>query len=299
LTFGTFFGPLAWPTSSGGSLLRVTTRTWLITGASSGLGSAIAEAALGAGDAVVAVARRTSALEGLHATAPERVHAIAFDVTDAAGAPAVVEEALSRSGRIDVLVNCAGRALVGAVEETSEEELREQLDLHFFGPVALIRAVLPSMREQRGGAIVQISSLGGRLSFAGVGGYSASKFALEGISEALAAEVAPFGIRVLVVEPGAMRTGLHRDDSRRESAPLAAYEETVGASRAAQAAFDGNQPGDPQRAAAAILGALVAEDPPLRLPLGSDAVDAIDDALARARAEFDAWAAVGRTADMT
>lgn len=132
---------------------------------------------------------------------------LALDVRDTARAPAAVAEVLDRFGRLDVLVNNAGRGLVGAVEETPEEELRDLMDVHVFGPVALVRAVLPTMRERGGGTIVQVSSMGGRTSFAGVSGYSATKWALEGLSQALAAEVAPFGVRVLIVEPGAFRTG--------------------------------------------------------------------------------------------
>src|SRR5207249_8798370 len=134
---------------------------------------------------------------------------------------------------------------IGAVEETTDRELRDLMELHFFGPAALTRAVLPHMRRQGSAAIVQISSIGGRLSFAGVSAYSATKFALEGLSEALAAEVAPFGITVLIVEPGAFRTGLHRTGTRQESTPIPAYDDIIGPVRAEQAGFDGHQPGDP------------------------------------------------------
>jgi NAD(P)-dependent dehydrogenase (short-subunit alcohol dehydrogenase family) len=153
------------------------------------------------------------------------------------------------------------------------------------------------MRQQRSGAIVQISSMGGRMSFAGVGAYSATKFALEGLSEALASEVAPFGITVLIVEPGAFRTGLHRTGTRQESTPIPAYDDIIGPVRAQQAAFDGHQPGDPAKAAAAILAALDADTPPLRLPLCNDAADAIAASLGDARTEFSAWELVTRTTD--
>jgi NAD(P)-dependent dehydrogenase (short-subunit alcohol dehydrogenase family) len=196
-----------------------------------------------------------------------------------------------------VLVNCADRALIGGVGETSEGELRDLMELHFFGPAALTRAVLPHMRRQRSGAIVQISSMGGRMSFAGAGAYSAGKFALEGLSEALAAEVAPFGIRVLIIEPGAFRTGLHRTGTRAETAAIAAYDDIIGPVRVQQASFDGQQPGDPAKAAAAILTVLGADKPPLRLPLGNDAADAISASLDKARDELAAWDPVTRSTD--
>jgi NAD(P)-dependent dehydrogenase (short-subunit alcohol dehydrogenase family) len=272
-------------------------RVWLITGASSGLGRAIAQAALAAGDTVVAAVRTPASVEELAAAHPGRVRTTGLDITDGERIPAVVEQVVRDCGRIDVLVNSAGRALVGGVEETSDAELRDLMEVHFFGPATLTRTVLPSMRERGSGAIVQISSMGGRMSFAGVGGYSATKFALEGLSEALAAEVAPFGIKVLIVEPGAFRTGLHRVGTRQESTPIPAYDAIIGPVRGQQAGFDGKQPGDPAKAAAVILAALDADDPPLRLPLGNDAADAISTSLETARAELTAWEPVTRSTD--
>ncbi|MBC6460792.1 oxidoreductase [Actinomadura sp. HBU206391] len=272
-------------------------RVWLITGASSGFGRAIAEAALAAGDTVVAAARRPEALEGLAATYPDRVVPVALDVTDPARVAAVVAEVLLWYGRIDVLVNNAGRGLVGAVEETTERELRDLMELHFFGPAALTRAVLPHMRSQGSGAIVQMSSMGGRFSFAGVGGYSATKFALEGLTEALALEVAPFGIKVMIVEPGAFRTGFAGGGALLQSATIAAYEETVGPVRATLPSTDGKQPGDPAKAAVAILAALEAKETPLRLPLGNDSADAILGHLDASREEVLTWESVSRGTD--
>jgi len=272
-------------------------RVWLITGASSGLGRAVAEAALVAGGTVASAVRALASVDSLAVAHPGRVAAVQLDVADSARIPAAVDEVIGRYGRIDVLVNSAGRALVGGVEETSDRELRDLMEVHFFGPAALTRAVLPHMRQQRSGAIVQISSMGGRMSFAGVGGYSSTKFALEGLSEALAAEVAPFGIKVLIVEPGAFRTGLHRAGTRQETAPIPAYDDIIGPVRAQQASFDGKQPGDPAKAAAAILTALSADTTPLRLPLGSDAADAIAASLDTTRAELAAWEQVTRGTD--
>jgi NAD(P)-dependent dehydrogenase (short-subunit alcohol dehydrogenase family) len=271
-------------------------RVWLITGASSGFGRAIAEAALAAGDTIVAAARRTAALTDLVASAPERVTALTLDVTDGDRISAAVAEVLDEHGRVDVLVNNAGRGAVGAAEETSDTELRDLMDLHFFGAAALTRAVLPGMRERGTGAIVQMSSMGGRFSFPGVAAYSATKFALEGWSEALAKEVARFGIQVLIVEPGAYRTSFNGPGALLMSKPTAAYNDQIDAVRNNLATDDGQQPGDPAKAAAAILHALESEDPPLRLALGNDAVDAISESLENARAELAAWESVGRSA---
>ncbi|HEX3923429.1 MAG TPA: SDR family NAD(P)-dependent oxidoreductase [Streptosporangiaceae bacterium] len=183
-------------------------RVWLITGANSGFGQAITEAAVAAGDVVVATARRVTALDDLVAAHPDQVEALPLDVTDTAAIEVTVRDITDRHGRIDVLVNNAGRGHVGAAEETTDAELRSLFDVHLFGPAALTRAVLPGMRSRRSGGIVQLSSMGGQMSFAGFSAYSATKFALEGMSQALADEVRPLGIKVLIVEPGAFRTAL-------------------------------------------------------------------------------------------
>ena len=272
-------------------------RVWLITGASSGFGRALAEAALGAGDTVVAAARRTKALDDLVADHPDRVTPLALDVTDPARIATAVAEVLDSYGRIDVLVNNAGRGLVGAVEETTDRELRDLMELHFFGPAALTRAVLPHMRARGSGAIVQMSSMGGRFTFPGVGAYSATKFALEGLSEALAAEVAQFGIKVLIAEPGAFRTSFAGAGALLHSPSIPAYEDAVGPVRTALPDSDGKQPGEPKKAAAAILAALDAPQTPLRLALGNDAADGVLTSLDAARAEVLAWETVSRSTD--
>ncbi|PRY60566.1 oxidoreductase [Glycomyces artemisiae] len=271
-------------------------RVWLVTGTSSGFGRAIAEAALAAGDTVIATARRPEDLDDLAAAHPGRAVPVALDVTDPARVRAVVAEAVLWYGRIDVLVNNAGRGHIGAVEETTDAELRSLMDLHFFGPADLVRAVLPHMRANGSGTIVQLSSMGGRMSFPGVGAYSATKHALEGLSAALAAEVRPHGIDVLVVEPGAFRTGLN-GAGHVQSAPLDAYEATVGPFRSAFPDAAGKQPGDPAKAAAAILAALAADTVPLRLVLGADAADAIGAELKEQQAEFSEWEPVARATD--
>jgi NAD(P)-dependent dehydrogenase (short-subunit alcohol dehydrogenase family) len=284
--------------SSGDETTNTHAQVWLVTGASSGLGRSIALAALAAGDTVVAASRRTDALCGLVAGHPDRCVPVPLDVTDRHRIREVVTDVVRSHGAIDVLVNAAGWALVGAVEETTERELRDLMEVHFFGPAELTRAVLPHMRSQGSGAIVQISSVGGRLAFAGVAAYAATKFALEGLSEGLAAEVRPLGIKVLIVEPGAFRTGLHRAGTMVQTKAIAAYDDTVGPVRAAHANFDGTQPGDPAKAAAAILAALDDESTPLRLPLGNDAGDLISAQLDHRRTEFRSWEPVTRATDL-
>ncbi|MHB9756575.1 oxidoreductase [Streptomyces sp. BYX5S] len=272
-------------------------RVWLVTGASSGFGRAITEAAVAAGDVVVAAARRTAPLDDLVAAHPDQVEALTLDVTAVGDVRAAVDGVVARHGRIDVLVNNAGRGSVGAVEEASDAELRDLMDLHFFGPAALTRAVLPHMRGRGSGTIVQLTSMGGRFAFAGVGAYCASKFALEGLSEALAAEVAPLGIRVLIVEPGAFRTGFAGAAALPPGTGVDAYRETVGPVLSGLPGGSGREPGDPAKAAAALLTAVDADEPPLRLPLGNDAVDAIGDHLERSRAELAAWEKLARSTD--
>ncbi|MEU1459229.1 oxidoreductase [Streptomyces sp. NPDC005727] len=263
-------------------------KVWLVTGASSGFGRAITEAALAAGDVVIGAARRPEALAGLVAAHPDQVEALRLDVTDGAAIEAAVRDVVARHGRIDVLVNNAGRTHVGAVEETTDQELRDLFELHFFGPAALVRAVLPHMRERRSGAIVQMSSMGGQMSFAGFGAYSGTKFALEGMSEALADEVREFGIKVLIVEPGGFRTSLMEAARAGVSADSGLYAK-VAETRGMVAGGDGTQPGDPAKAAALILAALEAERTPLRLPLGDDGVSAVLAHLDQVREDVAGW----------
>ncbi|WP_431038172.1 SDR family NAD(P)-dependent oxidoreductase [Streptomyces sp. P6-2-1] len=275
------------------------TRTWFITGATSGLGRALALAALEAGGTVLGGSRRPERFAALVTAHPGRAFATYLDVTDTAAAPAAISGALARLGRVDVLVNAAGRGLIGAAEESGDAETHALMDLHFHGPAALTRAALPHLRAQGSGWIVQIRSMGGRASFAGVGAYAATTFALEGWSEALAQEVGDFGVRVPLVEPGAFRTGFAAEGTLAGSAPLAPYEGIIGPVWRANAASDGTRPGDPAKAAAAVRTALAAAAPPLRLPLGADAHD-----LLAARAEAEArererWQGVGRGTGVT
>jgi NAD(P)-dependent dehydrogenase (short-subunit alcohol dehydrogenase family) len=246
-----------------------TSRRWLITGASTGFGRALAEAVLAAGDGVIATARNPAALTDLAAHPAATV--LALNVTDTAQVGAAVEEAIA-SGGVDVLVNNAGHGLVGALEELTDAEFRGVMETNLFGALAITRAVLPHMRERGGGHIVQMSSMGGVSANPGHAVYATSKFALEGASEALAGEVAPFGVRLTIVEPGPFRTD-YAGRSMRPSTPMDVYAGTP--ARATRDRFrdqDGVQPNDPAKGAAAIIATVRAPDAPLRLPLGKEAV---------------------------
>jgi len=273
------------------------TKTWIITGASSGLGLALAEAALAAGEQVIGTARRADRFDALKARYGDRLLAVEHDVRDTAGAAVVVQRALEVFGRVDVLVNNAGAGQVGAAEEVTDAALRAMLEQHLFGPAAYVRAVLPHLRERRSGAIVQMSSQGGRMSFPAVGSYSAGKFALEGWSEALAGEVAPFGIRVLIVEPSRFRTAFNAADVLKTAQQSSVYDEAIGAVRANMAEADGVQEGDPVRAARVIRDVLDTPDAPLRLPLGAEAVRNLTRVYRGALEDVEKWASVSESAD--
>ncbi len=247
---------------------------WFITGASSGFGKSLAEHAISKGYKVVATARRKGKLEELKATAPEQVLPIQMDVTNRAQVQKGIQEVINHWGKIDVLINNAGYGIVGALEETPEDELRKQMETNFFGAMAVTQEALPYMREAKSGAVVNMSSMGGNMSFGGFSAYSASKFALEGASEALAQEVAPFGIKTMIVEPGAFRTEF-AGDALKHMPKIAAYDEIVGGTRDFAKGMHNTQEGDPRKAAEAIEKALLAENTPLRLQLGKDSVDAI------------------------
>ncbi|NUW38795.1 SDR family NAD(P)-dependent oxidoreductase [Nonomuraea rhodomycinica] len=275
----------------------MTTQTWIITGASRGFGRALAESALAAGDNVVAAVRRPESMTDLAATYPGTFMVAPYDVRDVTAAPDLVRDTLDRFGRLDVLVNNAGRAVVGAVEEVGDAQLRELMDLHLFGPAALVRAALPGMRARGAGTIVQMSSQGGRMSFPGVSTYSASKFALEGWSESLAGEVAPFGIRVMIVEPSRFRTGFNAADVLEFTEASETYRDLLAAVRADMAGADGLQEGDPVRAAEIIVSLAHGEEVPLRLPLGREAVERISGVYRRGLEEVERWAPIARGAD--
>jgi NAD(P)-dependent dehydrogenase (short-subunit alcohol dehydrogenase family) len=261
-------------------------KVWFVTGTSSGFGRSIAEEIIARGDRLVATARDPKVLGDLVAKAPERILALRLDVTKADETATAISMALERFGQLDVLVNNAGYSVLGAVEETTDEEFRTAFETMFFGAVAVTRAVLPHMRERRGGTIVQITSVGGFTTAPGFGAYCAVKHGLEGLSECLAAEVAPFGIRVLIVEPGAFRTNLF-GGAFRMLPETEAYAKSVGPTRDYVTTSAGKQEGDPAKAARAIVDAVNAGAPTLRLPLGADAVTLIRNKLASVAAEVD------------
>lgn len=273
-------------------------RVWLITGCSAGFGKELALAALAAGDRVMATARKPEQLDDLVAAGGDRIRTAPLDVTDETQVADAVERTLAEFGRVDVVVNNAGHGSVGAVEELDLADLRSVLDVMFFGAVAVTKAVLPHLRARGSGTIVQLSSMGGQVSMPGFGAYCAAKFALEGLSEALAAEVAPFGVRVLIVEPGAFRTEFGGSRMHR-SRIIEAYAASTGATRAAVDGMDGSQPGDPRKAARAILTALDSPAPPLRLALGNDAVDNIAAHHQSLHADLVAWEQLSRALDLT
>ncbi len=274
----------------------MTDRVWLITGCSAGFGRELALAALAAGDQVMATARQPERLADLVASGAGRARAAPLDVTDDEQVSAAVARTVAEFGRIDVVVNNAGHGSVGAVEELGLGELRALMDVMFFGAVAVTKAALPHLRAQGSGTIVQLSSMGGQLSMPGFGAYCAAKFALEGLSEALAAEVAPFGIQVLIVEPGAFRTEFGGQRMHR-SPMIDEYAVSTGPTRAAVDSMDGSQPGDPRKAARAILEVLDCPDPPLRLALGNDAVDNIAAHHELLRSDLTRWEKLSRAVD--
>ena len=271
-------------------------QVWFVTGASRGLGFAIAQAVLEKGDAVVAAARNASRAE--HVLGPsDRVFAVSVDVTDRASIQRAADTAVARFGKIDVIVNNAGYGLMGAVEELDASELEDVFKTNFFGAREVIRALLPTLRAQRAGWIVNISSVGGFTGTPGAGAYNASKFALEGLSEALAQELAPLGIRVLIVEPGYFRTDFLDDSMRTAKATIADYADTAGRTIKTIAERNGKQPGDPRKAARAIIKAVESRHPPLRLVLGADAVERVTNKLAAVRHDLDDWREVSMGTD--
>ncbi len=272
-------------------------RVWLITGASAGFGRALTEQALADGDTVIAAVRRPESVKDLVETNPDRLSIVELDVTKPEQIESATAEALARHDRLDVLVNNAGRGLIGPAEEITDAQLRELMQLHLFGPVAITKAVLPRMRAQGSGAIVQLSSQGGRYAFPGTSAYSGTKFALEGWSESLAAEVGPLGIKVMIVEPGPFRTSFNEPHVIEFTETPEHYRATVGAVVKALADANGKQIGDPVRAARAIITAISSDNPPLRLALGNEAVDTMTEALERNRAELAAWDELARSAD--
>ncbi|MCJ2079190.1 oxidoreductase [Methylobacterium sp. E-016] len=270
-------------------------KTFLITGISSGLGRAFAEGALAAGHTVVGTVRRAEAAAAFEALSPGRAHACVLDVTDFDAIPEAVAGIEREVGPVDVLVNNAGYGHEGVLEESLLEELRRQFDANVFGAVAMTKAVLPCMRTRRSGHIVNVTSMGGFITLPGITYYCGSKFALEGISEALAKEVRHLGIRVTALAPGQFRTDWAGRSMSRTPRSIPDYDAVMDPIRSARQAKNGNQPGDPARAAQALLTLVAAEQPPVHLYLGEDALQLVADKMTALQAEITAWEEVSRS----
>ena len=272
-------------------------KTWLITGCSTGLGRSLAKAVLQKGDNVVVTARDTKKLEEFEKEFPRTALIVRLDVTDLPSVTEAVRAAKERFGGIDVLVNNAGYGYRAAVEEGDPEDARRLFDTNFWGPVNLIKAVLPDMRAKKSGAVINISSIAALRTAPGSGYYAASKCALEGMTEGLYLETAPLGIKVMIVEPGAFRTDFAGRSLTQSKTAIADYAGTAGTRRIENDKTHGTQPGDPDKGARLIIEAIEAEDAPLRLLLGSDAVRAADTVLESHKSEYDKWREFSRRSD--
>ena len=272
---------------------------WLITGCSSGLGRHLAEEVLKHGDNVVITARKIDSIQDIVARYPDRAFALALDVTDNLQIAQVVQQAELHFGSVDVLVNNAGHGYRAAVEEGNEEDIAELFATNFFGPVALIKAVLPGMRKQSRGTIVNISSIAARTTAPGSGYYAATKCALEGLSRGFQKEVMPLGLSVIMVEPGAFRTDFSGRSLQQSSTAISDYDATAGLRRIEKDDTDGRQAGDPMKGAKLIIKAVTAKEKPLLLLLGSDAVQTVNEALEVELAEINLWKDESITTDFS
>lgn len=274
-------------------------KTWLITGCSSGLGRAIALAAYEAGNRVIATARRVEKLDYFPTDEPDRLLLLPLDVQDRASIAAAVREAKRKFGSVDVLVNNAGFGYFASVEESEDIEIQRLFAVNVFGLADMTNAILPGMREQRSGTVVNISSIGGLRAYPALGWYNATKFAVEAVSESLSQEVAPLGIKVLIVEPSGFATEWAGNSASfiPEDKRIVDYNETVHSVFENFSAGAGKEPGDPDRAAKAIINAVDAQNPPLRLPVGNYAVDGALEKLEQVRSEILAWEQVSRSTD--
>ena len=270
---------------------------WFITGASTGFGRELAEQLLRSGARVVATARKPEQLADLATAHPKTALTLPLDVTSQQQVDAAIAGALTHYGRIDVLVNNAGYGLAGAIEEATEAEFTPVFETNLFGLLRVTRAALPHLRRQRSGTIVNLSSIGGLIGMPGWGFYNATKFAVEGLSEALAAELAPLGIHVMLVEPGAFRTDFLGRSGQEAAARIADYDSTAGKSREYFQTEAGKQKGDPVRAAAAIIAAVQAPEPPRHLLLGAAALKRLRAHLEDRSKELDRWEQTALDAD--
>jgi NAD(P)-dependent dehydrogenase (short-subunit alcohol dehydrogenase family) len=272
-------------------------RTWFITGASTGFGRLLAEEVLKAGDAVIATARKLDKIADLERQYPQKAKALVLDVTDAGQVDSAVTQAFAQFGQVDVLVNNAGYGVAGAIEEVSESEFMPMFETNVFGLIGVTRAFLPHLRRQRSGHILNLSSIGGLIGSAGIGFYNSAKFAVEGLSEALAAELAPLGIHVTIVEPGPFRTDFLGRSGVIAATRIADYNNTAGNMRKYFAENDGKQPGDPLRAVHAMMQVVESPTPPLRLLLGKSALQRVRTKLDNWQKEIAAWESVTVGAD--
>ena len=271
--------------------------TWLITGCSTGLGRNIAQEVLKSGYSAVITSRNSSDIEDIAATYPDTALALSLDVTDRTLIDHVIKEAEEKFGGIDVLINNAGYGFRGAVEEADQEEMQRIFNTNFFGTVNMIQAVLPGMRKNKSGTIMNLSSIAGRFGPVGSGYYSATKFAVEGLSDALRKEVGSLGINVIVVEPGAFRTDFGGRSLNKSKKIIADYQPTVGPRRTEPS--DGKQPGEPQKAAQLLINIYEGNEKPFRLLLGSDAVKIIRDELNAQFKELEDWEKISIKTDYT
>lgn len=278
---------------------HVAPKVWLITGCSTGFGRALAEAVLEKGDYLLATAREPEQLRALIEHYPETAKAVRLDVTVFKDIQAAVDTAIATFGRIDVLVNNAGHGLIAALEEVSDVDIHQFFETNFFGALRLMRAVLPIMRQQGSGHIVNMSSTAGLVGFGGSSLYCGAKFALEGTSEALAKEVEPFGVKVTLIEPGAFRTDFNGRSLATAEQFIDAYDAVSGASLQWFKEMDGQQPGNPAKAAQAIIIAVESPNPPMRLALGTDAMSLIQDKLEAVKTSLESWQQVTVSTDYT
>ncbi|WP_213771854.1 oxidoreductase [Bradyrhizobium sp. dw_78] len=276
---------------------KVDAPVWFITGCSTGFGREFARAALAHGFRLVATARDPKKLDDIVAGHEGKAIALALDVTNADQIKHAVSEAERVFGRIDVLVNNAGYGYLAAVEEGEEKDVRDMFETNFFGLAAMVRAVLPGMRARRHGSIVNVASVGGIVGFPGSGYYAATKFAVEGLSQSLAKEVEPLGIRVLIVEPGPFRTDWAGRSLKQSAKFIGDYEQTAGARRRETAGYSGKQAGDPARAAEAVIEAVQSSAPPLHLVLGRAGFDNVESQLRSMLQEVDRWKPTSLGAD--
>jgi NAD(P)-dependent dehydrogenase (short-subunit alcohol dehydrogenase family) len=264
-------------------------KVWFITGCSTGFGRHLAQEVLQKGDKAVVTARNTDDIKDLVANYVDTAIAVQLDVTNSGQVQKAVQQATKAFGRIDVLVNNAGIGYFGAIEESEEEEVRRMFEINFFGLAGVTNAVLPVMRAQRSGHIVNISSVGGLVAFPGVGFYNATKFAVTGYSEALSKELAPLGIKVTVVAPSGFRTDWAGRSANNTKTVISDYEATAHANQQTIRGYSGNQPGDPVRAAKAIVKAVESPAPPLRLMLGVGALKGIRNKINELQQDIDTW----------